>query len=140
MLHNMCIIFLYNIQKQEWMREVTNDVHKGLAIARVQSTSIHERLAVAKLALHSLANIDNNLRETHKYIKQEATMKFEIAMGTGDKTFKEFCARQNNIAKNLWMAKTKTCIAQTFPLDNVYENIYLEFFNQFLHCLVHAHE
>jgi hypothetical protein len=94
-------------------------MHKRLVIARVQSAFIHERLVIAKLALHSLANIDNNSKKTHKYIKQEAAMKFEIAMGTGDKTFKDFCARQNNIAKNIWMTKTKTCIAQIFPLDNV---------------------
>jgi hypothetical protein len=47
-------------------------------------------------------------------------MEFKIAMGTGGKTAKELTAIRNRIARNLWMAKTKTCIAQTFPIDSDY--------------------
>jgi hypothetical protein len=46
-----------------------------------------------------MASINDNSRETLEYIKQEAAMKFEIAMDTGGKTFKELVARRNNIAK-----------------------------------------
>lgn len=53
-----------------------------------------------------------------KYLKQECTREFEIAMSTGDKTTKKLCARRNGIAISLWMAKTKACVAQTFPTNN----------------------
>lgn len=118
-LHNMGIIFKNNFWKQKWMREATDEVHNGFAIAKVPGASMQERLTVANLALHSLADIDDNSREPLKHIKQEVAMKFEITMGTGGKTFKELCARRNSIARNFWMAKTKTCIVQTFTLKNV---------------------
>lgn len=69
---------------------------------------------MANLALHSLAGIDDNSRETLEFIKQEDAREFEVAMSTGGKTFKELSARRNSIAKSLWMAKTKACIAETF--------------------------
>jgi hypothetical protein len=37
------------------------------------------------------------------------------------KSFKELSARQNSIARSLWMAKTNACIAQTFNDDEVYD-------------------
>ena len=113
-LHNMCIVFGDEFWKQEWLREAQDDVHNGLAIPRVPGSSIQERLAVANLALHSLAGIDENSRETLEFIKQEDAREFEIAMGTNGKSFKELSARRNSIARSLWMAKTKACIAETF--------------------------
>ena len=113
-LHNMCIIFGDSFWKSEWMREATDEVHNGLAIRRVRDVSMHERLAVANLALHSLAGIDDNSRETLEDIKQDAANEFEIAMSTCGKTPKELAARRNSIAKSLWMAKKKACVAQTF--------------------------
>ena len=74
-------------------------------------------MAVANLALHSLAGIDDASRETLEYIKQEDAMAFEISMSTTGKSFKELSARRNGIARSLWMAKTKACIAQTFIDD-----------------------
>ena len=61
--------------------------------------------------IYSLAGIDDNSRETLEYIKQEAAIEFEIAMGTGGKSFKEFSTIRNNIARSLWMAKIKAYIA-----------------------------
>ena len=116
-LHNMCIVFGDEFWKQEWLREATDDVHNGLATPKVVGSSIQERLAVANLALHSLAGIDDNSRETLEFIKQEDAREFEIAMGTCGKTFKELSAKRNNIARSLWMAKTKACIAETFIDD-----------------------
>ena len=113
-LHNMCIMFGDEFWKQEWLREATDDVHNGLANGHVVGSSMQERLAVANLALHSLAGIDDNSRETLEFIKQEDAIQFEIAMGTNGKSFKELCARRNSIARSLWMAKTKSCIAETF--------------------------
>lgn len=80
---------------------------------------MQERLAIANLALHNLAGIDDNSRETLENIKQEAAKEFEIAMSTGGKTFKELAARRNIIAKSLWMAKTKACIAQIITSDSI---------------------
>ena len=118
-LHNMCIIFGDDFWRQEWMREATDEVHNGLAIPIIPGSSMRERMAVANLALHSLAGIDDSSRETLEFIKQENTMDFEIAMTTAGKSFKELSARRNSIAKSLWMAKTKSCIAQTFIDDEV---------------------
>ena len=81
------------------MREATDEVHNWLAIPKVHGSSMQERLAVANLTLHSLADIDDNSRQTLEYIKQEDAMDFEIVMSTGGKLFKELSARQNNIAK-----------------------------------------
>ena len=89
-------------------------MHNGLAMGNVPGSSMQERLAVANLALHSLAGIDDNSRETLEFIKQEDATQFEIAMGTNGKSFKELSARRNSIARSLWIAKTKSCIAETF--------------------------
>ena len=113
-LHNMCIVFRDNFWKQEWLRETTDDVNNGLAMGNVSGSLMRKRLAVANLALHSLAGIDENSRETLEFIKQEDATKFEIAMGTNGKSFKELSARRNSIARSLWMTKTKSCIAETF--------------------------
>ena len=99
------------------MRKATNEVHNGLAIPKLPSSSTSERMAVTNLALHSLAGIDDQSRETLEYIKQENARAFEIAMGTARKSAKELSARRNGTARSLWMAKTKTCIAQTFIDD-----------------------
>jgi hypothetical protein len=113
-LHNMCIIF-----GDEWLREVTDEVHNGLKIHIISGSSMRERMTVANLALHSLAGNDDNSRETLEYIKQEDAMTFQIAIGTAGKTFKELSARRNSITKNLWVAKTKSCIAQIFIDEEV---------------------
>ena len=113
-LHNMCIIFGDTFWREEWMREATEEVHNGLAIPKMPSSSMCERMAVANLALHSLAGIDDQTRETLEYIKQEDAREFEITMSTAGKSFKELSARRNSIARSLWMAKTKACIAETF--------------------------
>ena len=121
-LHNMCLIFGDNICKQEWMREATDEVHNGLSNARAGSSGgarAQERLAVANLALQSLAGVDESSRETLEYLKQEAATHFEIAMSTSGKSFKELSARRNSIARSLWMAKTKANIAETFISDSV---------------------
>ncbi len=96
------------------MREATDVVHNGLAIPNVPGTSRVERIAVANEALHSLAGIDDNSRETLEASKEKDARDFEITMGTVGKTFKELSARRNSIARSLWMAKTKACIAETF--------------------------
>ena len=116
-MHNMCLIFGDHFWKDEWMWEATDEVHNGLATARVPGASMHERQAVASLALHSLAGIDDNSRETLESMKQDAAKEFEITMGTCGKTFKELSTRRNAVAKSLWMAKTKACIAETFVSD-----------------------
>ena len=113
-LHNMCIIFGDNFWKEEWLREAINDVDNGLAIPNVPGSAMRKRLVVANLALHSLAGIDENSRETLEDIKQENARKFEVAMGTSDKTLKELFVKRNGIARSLWIAKTKSCIAETF--------------------------
>ena len=116
-LHNMCIIFGDTFWRDEWMREATNEVQNGLAMSHVPGSSMSERMAVANLALHSLAGIDEHSRETLEYIKQEDAMAVEISMSTVGKSFKELSARRNSIARSLWMAKTKACVAQTFIGD-----------------------
>ena len=116
-LHNMCIIFGDSFWREEWMREATNEVHNGLAIPQVAGSSMRERLAVANLALHSLAGINDESRETLEYFKQQDAIAFEISMSIAGKSFKELSARRNVIARSLWMAKTKANIAQTFIDD-----------------------
>jgi hypothetical protein len=88
----MCIIF-----GDEWLREVTDAVHNELEIHTISGSSIHERMTVVNLALHNLAGIDDNSRETLEYIKQEDAMTFQIAIGTAGKTFKELSAKRNSI-------------------------------------------
>ena len=117
-MHNMCIIFGDSFWRDEWMREATDEVHNGLAIPTMPGSSMSERMAVANLALHSLAGIDDQSRKTLEYIKQQDAMAFEISMSTTGKSFKELSARRNSIARSLWMAKTKASIAQTF-IDDV---------------------
>ena len=46
------------------MREVTDEVHNKLAIPKLPGSSMHERMVLANLALHSLAGIDDQSRET----------------------------------------------------------------------------
>ena len=116
-LYNMCIIFGNNFWKTEWMQEATDEVHNGMSIANIPGTSKQERLAVANHALHSICAIDERSREKLEHDKQEVTKEFEIAMKTCGKTYKELCARRNGIARSLWMAKTKSCIEETFPMD-----------------------
>lgn len=100
------------------MEEATNEVHNGLPVVRVPGASTQEKLAVAYHALHSLADIEENSRETLEYMKQEAAKEYQITMSTGGKTSKELFARRNGIARSLWMTNTKTCIAQTFPMES----------------------
>ena len=115
LLHNICIIFGDSFWKNEWLEEATHEVHDGLAMGTTAGATGAERLAVANHALHTLAGIDENSRETLEYLKQECAKEFEIAMATGGKSSKELCARRNGIARSLWMAKTKAAVAQTFP-------------------------
>lgn len=80
---------------------------------------MHERLAVANLALHSLAGIDDNTRETLEYIKQVATMKFEIVMGTSGKSIKEFSARRTILREMFrwqrqWLALHRLLLSTVF--------------------------
>ena len=118
LLHNICIIFGDTFWKNEWLQEATDKIHDALAIRTASSASGQERLAVANNALHTLAGIDENSRESLEYLKQKCAREFEIAMSKGGKTAKEFCARRNGIARSLWMAKTKACVAQMFPTNS----------------------
>ena len=70
-LHNMCIIFGDTFWREQWIQKATNEVHNRLVIGQVQGAATLERMAVANLALHSLAGIDDQARETLEYIKQE---------------------------------------------------------------------
>ena len=76
-----------------------------------------KKVVVANHALQSLAGIDEESRETLEDMKQMAARKYQITMSTGGKTPKELNARRNDIARSLWMAKTTSCIAQTFSMD-----------------------
>ncbi len=78
---------------------------------------VKEKLVVANHVLYSLANIDEDLRKTLEYMKQEAAKGYQITMNTRGKTSKELCARRIDIARSFWMAKTKACIAQMFLMD-----------------------
>ena len=108
----MCIVFGDEFWKQEWLREATDDVHNGLAMGNVVGSSMQKRLAVANLALHSLAGIDDNSRETLEFIKQEDATQFEIAMDTNGKSFKELSARRNNIARISLEVHVLFCVIQ----------------------------
>ena len=102
------------------MREATDEVHNGLAIPQVPDSSMRERMAVANLALHSVAGIDDKSRKFLEYFKQQDAMAFEISMSIAGKSFKELSERRNDIAliaKNLWMTTTKANIAQIFIDD-----------------------
>jgi hypothetical protein len=116
-LHNMCIIFGDTFWRTEWIQEVTDEVNTVMSHHIGACTSSKERMAVANNALQNLAAIDENAPESLEYSKQEAAFQFEIAMATGGKSAKELSARHNGIARNLWKAKTKICIAETFPMD-----------------------
>ena len=116
-LHNMCIIFGDDFWKIEWIQETAEEVHNGMTLRRISGPSSHERLVVANHALQNLAGIEENYMDTLEYVSQEAAKEFQISMNTDDKTFKELCTRRNDIAKSLWLAKTKACIVETFPMD-----------------------
>lgn len=116
-LHNMCIILGDTFWKNEWMREASKDVHNGLQLSAVPGPLRQEKLTVANHAVHNLAGIEENFKETLEYMKQEAAREFQISMDTGGKTTREMSARRNGIARSLWMAKTKACVAETFPVD-----------------------
>jgi len=116
-LHNMCLILGDNFWKSEWVQEATDEVHNGLAGGRFLGASTKEKVAVANHALESLAAINEDSRENLEEMKQEVTRQYQITMDTGGKTAKELSARRNDIVRSLWMAKTKSCIAQTFPID-----------------------
>ena len=117
-LHNICIILGDTFWKSEWMQETTEEVQNSLSIGKQVGVSNQERLAVANHALTSLAGIDDDYRDTLEYLKQESAKQFQIAMGMGGKTSKELAARRDGIAKSLWMAKTRACIAETFPVHD----------------------
>jgi hypothetical protein len=116
-LHNICIIFVEDFWKIEWMQEATDEVHNGLTMGRASGQMTHERFAVVNHTLHTLAGIDENFRDTLEYILQEAAREFQISMSTDGKIFKELCARRNNIARSLWLAKIKAAVAETFLMD-----------------------
>ena len=116
-LHNICIILGDNYWKTEWLQEASDEVHNGLSLMTPPGLARQEKLAVANHALHSLAGIEESFQETLEYIKQETAREFQISMTIGGKTAKELCARRHGIAKSLWMAKTRACVAKTFPMD-----------------------
>ena len=99
------------------MEEATEEVHNGMAVGGVSGRMVNERLAVANHALESLAGIQDNSRDTLEYLSQEAAREFQVSRTADGKTFKELCARRNGIARSLWLAKTKACIVETFPMD-----------------------
>lgn len=78
---------------------------------------VKEKPVVANYVLYSLANIDEELKKTLEYMKQEAARGYQFTMNTRGKTSRELCARRNDIARSFWMAKTKACIAQMFLMD-----------------------
>ena len=92
------------------MCEASDEVHNGLAIPKVPGSSLRERLAIANLALHSLAGIDDSSRETFEQLKQEEAKDFEITMSTSGKTFKELSARRNSIAKSFEWQRLKLAL------------------------------
>ena len=100
------------------MHEASDEVHNGLTFRRVPGASTQEKLAVANHALHSLASIEDKSRETFEYIKHEVAREFHITMDTRGKNLKNSLHEDLAFAKSLWMAKTKACIAHTFPMDS----------------------
>ena len=128
-LRNMCIIFGNIFWRQEWMREATDEVHNWLAIPKVHGSSMQERLAVANLTLHSLADIDDNSRQTLEYIKQEDAMDFEIVMSTGGKLFKKLSARWNNIAKMHLDGKDEDMHCENSHWSRSLERTYIQSFS-----------
>ena len=116
-LYNICIILGDSFWKTEWLQEASDEVHNGLSLVTPPGPARQEKLAVANHALHSLAGIEESSRETLEYIKQETAREFQISMTIGGKTAKELYARWNGIAKSLWMAKTRACVAESFPMD-----------------------
>ena len=116
-LHNICIILGDYFLQTEWLQEASDEVHNGLSFVTPQGHTSQEKIAVANHALHNLAGIEDSSCKTLEYMKQEAARKFQITITTGGKTAKELCARRNGIAKSLWMAKTKACMAETFYID-----------------------
>ena len=95
-------------------------MHNGLAIPQVSGSFMCERMTDANLTLYNLADIADQSWKTLEFIKQEDAMAFEISMSTTEKSFKELSARQNNIERNLWQAKIKSCIAETFINEEKY--------------------
>ena len=75
-LHNICINFLDEFWKTEWMQEAAEEVHNGPTMSRVSRPSSHERLVVANHAVQSLAAIDENSKDILEYISQEAAREF----------------------------------------------------------------
>ena len=65
------------------LQEATTEVHDGLASGTASGATGQERLAVANHALHTLAAIDENSRETLEYLKHECAREFEIAIDMG---------------------------------------------------------
>jgi hypothetical protein len=99
------------------MQETMEEVYNGLTMGRASGQMTHEKLAVVNHVLHTLAGIEENFRDTLEYISQEAVREFQISMSTDGKIFKELCARKNNIARSMWLAKTKAVVAETFLMD-----------------------
>ena len=116
-LHNICVILGDKFWNAEWLQEASDEVHNGLSQVSPPGPATQEKLAVANHALHSLAGIEDNSRETLDYMKQEAARVFQISMKTGGKTARELCARRDGIARSLWRIKTKASVADTFPMD-----------------------
>lgn len=75
------------------MQEATEELHNGLTMGRVFGPSPNERLVVANHALQSLVGIDENSKDTLKYMSLKAAKEFQISMSIDGKTFKELCAR-----------------------------------------------
>ena len=116
-IHNMCIVFGDDFWKTEWMQETFEEVHYGLTHGRVLGPPSHERLVVANHALQTLAGIDETSRDTLEYMSHEAAREFQIVISINDKTYMMLCARRNDIARSLSLAKTKSCVTETFSMD-----------------------
>lgn len=87
-------------------------------------SSMHERMAIANLTLHNLANIDDQLRETLEYIKEEDAMTFKITMSTTEKSFKELYARHNIIVRSLWTAKQRRALLKLSLMTRIMYNMF----------------
>ena len=62
--------------------DATTEVHNGLAIPQVLGSFMCERMTVANLTLHNLADTAVQSRDSLEFIKQENAMAFEIVMST----------------------------------------------------------